>query len=279
VIARPSVPASRVAAKVALAVLAALAAAPLLVGVATLLARGLPALGRSLSGGSARVDAPEGAILAALAGTLGLSITALLVAAPIGVAAAVALSAPGPETPARRLARWGARELGGLPSVVVGLAGLVLFARGLGLGPSPLAAALTLAVLILPGIVASTEAALRAVPESLRDASLALGATHGQTLSRLVLPRALPQVRAGLIRAGARAAGATAPLIFVLGLRAPLAASATTSALPSDLYALALTRSPAATEAADATAVALVVLVLAAHAAAALAEPRAGRAS
>jgi ABC-type phosphate transport system, permease component len=114
-----------------------------------------------------------------------------------------------------RLIQTNIHNLAGVPSIVFGILGLTLFVRGIGLGRSVLAGALTMALLVLPIIVVAAQEALRAVPSSLRHASYALGATRWQTIRRVVLPAALPSILTGTILAMSRAIGETAPLIMI----------------------------------------------------------------
>jgi phosphate transport system permease protein len=106
-------------------------------------------------------------------------------------------------------------NLAGVPSIIYGLLGLGLFVRGLRMGPSVLAGAATLALLVLPVVILATREALRAVPKSVREGSYALGATRWQTIQHQVLPGALPGIFTGLILALSRAVGETAPLIAI----------------------------------------------------------------
>src|SRR5699024_8238766 len=100
--------------------------------------------------------------------------------------------------------------LAGVPSVVFGLLGLTMFARALHLGNSVLAAGLTLALMILPVIVVASQEAIRTVPSSVREASIGMGATKWQTVSRIILPAAIPGIVTGVILALSRALGETA---------------------------------------------------------------------
>ena len=106
-------------------------------------------------------------------------------------------------------------NLAGVPSIIYGLLGLGLFVRMMAMGPSVLAGACTLGLLVLPVVIISTREALRAVPKSLREASYALGATKWQTIWYQVLPAAFPGILTGLILAMSRAVGETAPLITI----------------------------------------------------------------
>ncbi|MCL4812966.1 MAG: phosphate ABC transporter permease PstA, partial [Vicinamibacteraceae bacterium] len=114
-----------------------------------------------------------------------------------------------------RLVEVNIANLAGVPSIIYGLLGLGLFVRALGLGRSLIAGALTLALLVLPVVILSTREALRTVPQSLREASYAVGATRWQTIWHQVLPVALPGILTGLILALSRAIGETAPLITI----------------------------------------------------------------
>ena len=143
-----------------------------------------------------------------------ISFTALF-SIPLGVATAIYL-----EEYARkgRLARWieiNLSNLSGVPSIVFGILGLVIFVRMMALERSVLAGSLTLALLILPVIVIASREAIRAVPQSIRHASYALGATRWETVRHHVLPSAFPGILTGVILAVSRAIGETAPLIMI----------------------------------------------------------------
>jgi phosphate transport system permease protein len=154
-------------------------------------------------------------IKAALAGTIWLMGLTAVFSFPIGVGAAIYL-----EEFARKNALTNAIEanianLAGVPSVVYGILGLGVFVRFFKMGPSLLAGGLTLAIMSLPIIVIAAREAIRAVPRSVREGSLALGATKWQTVRRLVLPAALPGTMTGVILALSRAIGETAPLLVI----------------------------------------------------------------
>jgi phosphate transport system permease protein len=129
-----------------------------------------------------------------------------------------------------------------VPSVVFGLFGLAIFVKFFGFGVSILSGSLTLGILILPGIIAASQEALMAVPHSLREASLALGATHWQTIKRIAVPTALPGILTGVILSIGRAAGETAPILFTAATfysrGYPNSPLAETMALPYHIYAL-----------------------------------------
>jgi phosphate transport system permease protein len=154
-------------------------------------------------------------ILPALVGSVYVIVLTALLAVPVGIAAAIYLEEYGTTGRMARLIEINISNLAGVPSIIYGLLGLGLFVRAMGLGRSVLAGAATLALLVLPVVILSTREALRAVPNSLREASLALGATRWQTVQRQVLPAALPGVFTGIILALSRAIGETAPLITI----------------------------------------------------------------
>jgi phosphate transport system permease protein len=139
----------------------------------------------------------KGGILPCIVGTLALSLGALAVAFPIGVASAVYLNEYARPGKVLRIIRLGINNLAGVPSVVFGLFGLAFFVIYLKMGVSLLAGALTLAAMSLPVIIGATEEALKAVPDTYREASLGLGATKLQTIMRVVLPAALPGILTG----------------------------------------------------------------------------------
>ncbi|MDY7001544.1 MAG: phosphate ABC transporter permease PstA, partial [Thermodesulfobacteriota bacterium] len=171
----------------------------------------------------------QGGILPCIVGTISLSLGAILVALPVGVASAIYLNEYARPGRALRLIRLGINNLAGVPSVVFGLFGLAFFVVLLKMGVSMLAGALTLGVLTLPVIIGSAEEALRAIPDTYREASLGLGATKWQTIYRVVLPAALPGIFTGAILGLSRAAGETAPIMFT-------AAVFYTPSLPSSVF-------------------------------------------
>jgi len=156
----------------------------------------------------------KGGILPCIVGTLCLGIGSIIVALPIGVASAIYLNEYASPGRFLRLIRLGISNLAGVPSVVFGLFGFAFFVVYLKMGESILAGVLTLASLTLPVIIGSTEEALKSVPDTYREASLALGATRWQTIYRVVLPAALPGTLTGAILGLSRAAGETAPIMF-----------------------------------------------------------------
>jgi phosphate transport system permease protein len=157
----------------------------------------------------------EAGIKAALYGTVWMMSFTIVMALPIGVAAALYLEEYARDGWLKSFIQINISNLAGVPSIIYGLLGLTIFVRLIGLERSVLAGAMTMALLILPIIVVATQEALRAVPSSLRDASLAVGASRWQTIWHHVLPEALPGIMTGNILAASRAIGETAPLITI----------------------------------------------------------------
>jgi phosphate transport system permease protein len=159
---------------------------------------------------------PEKAgILSALFGSLYLVALVAVIAFPIGVAAATYLEEYAPNNWLTALIQTNIANLAGVPSIVYGLLGLGIFVRTFGLGRSILAGALTMSLLVLPTVIIAAREAIRAVPPSLRQASLALGVSRWQTTWNVVLPLAFPGILTGTILALSRAIGETAPLITI----------------------------------------------------------------
>ncbi len=159
---------------------------------------------------------PENAgVKAALLGTLWVMSFTALFSIPVGVGAAIFLEEFAPKSWFTRLIETNISTLAGVPSVVYGLLGLAVFVVGINLGPSIVAAAATLTLLILPIIIVASREGLRSVPPSLREAAMALGATKWQAVWHQVLPAGMPAVLTGIILALGRAIGETAPLIAI----------------------------------------------------------------
>jgi phosphate transport system permease protein len=154
-------------------------------------------------------------ILPGLAGSCYLMLLTALIALPLGVGAAIHLEEYGKRSWLTRLIELNIANLAGVPSIVYGLLGLDLFVRTLQLGRSLIAGACTLSLLVLPMVVMVTREALRTVPQQLREASFALGATRWATIRQVVLPMAYPGILTGAILALSRAIGETAPLVVV----------------------------------------------------------------
>jgi phosphate transport system permease protein len=187
---------------------------PLLALVGYLLVKGAPLLSWSFFTTNPTQGMRAGGIWPALLGTLYLVIIALLVAAPVGVLCAIYLHEYAGDNWLTRLIHLAVVNLAGVPSIVHALFGLGAFVLFAGLGRSILAASLTLAVMTLPVIIASTREALAAVPQAFREACWNLGATRWQTIRHVVLPNAISGILTGVILQVSRTAGETAPIMF-----------------------------------------------------------------
>jgi phosphate transport system permease protein len=163
------------------------------------------------------IDASQSGIQAALWGTIWLMGVCALFIVPVGVATAIYLEEYADnEKWWNRVVEVNIQNLAAVPSIVYGILGLAFLVRGpLSLGPVILAGGLTLGLLVLPVVIIAGREAIRAVPPSIREGSMALGATKWQTIWKQVLPAAVPGIATGVILALARAIGETAPLIVV----------------------------------------------------------------
>lgn len=223
--------------------LAYLVVAGILYVLGDIVVHGVGALSWEFLTAMPRKAGAEGGILPAIVGTLCLVLSTMTVALPLGMGAAIYLSEYAGSSHLTQWIRLAIFTLAGVPSIVFGLLGLGLFVIVLGFGASILAGSLTLALMILPVVIVASEEALRAVPQSLRQGSLALGATRWQTIWRNVLPYSLPGMLTGSILGIARAAGETAPILFTVAAfylpRLPRSVFDQVMALPYHLYILA----------------------------------------
>jgi phosphate transport system permease protein len=156
----------------------------------------------------------EGGIFPALFGTFLVTLVTAVLAVPMGMFAAIYLNEYAKQNRITRLIRLSIRNLSGVPSIVYGLFGVILFVNIMHFGTSILSAGLTLGLLTLPWTITASEEALKTIPNSYREGSLALGATKWQAIRTNVLPYALPGMLTGTVLGLARAAGETAPIMF-----------------------------------------------------------------
>jgi len=209
-----------------------------------------------------------GGIFPAILGTLYLTIGAICFALPLGTSAAIYLTEYSAQNRLIRIIRIGINNLAGVPSVVFGLFGLAIFVKFLNFGVSILSGSLTLGILILPTIIRASEEALSTVPQSFREASLALGATKWQTIQKVVLPNSISGILTGSILSIGRAAGETAPILFTAAtfytMRLPNSIFSEVQTLPYHIYALMTegTHPESQVPIAYGTALVLVLLVL-----------------
>jgi phosphate transport system permease protein len=185
----------------------------------------------------------EGGIFPAIYGTFLVTMVTAVVAVPMGMFAAIYLNEYAKQSRITRLIRLSIRNLSGVPSIVYGLFGVILFVNIFKLGTSILSAGLTLGLMTLPWTITASEEALKTVPNSYREGSLALGATKWQSIRTNVLPLALPGMLTGTVLGLARAAGETATIMFTGAAFAlpflPKSLSDQFMALPYHLYIMA----------------------------------------
>lgn len=187
---------------------------PLLAIIGLLVIKGSPAISMEFLFDSPSAGMTAGGIFPAIVGTLWLVGVSLAIAAPIGILAAIYLNEYAADSWVTRLIHLAIVNLAGVPSIVHALFGVGAFVLFLHLGTSILAASLTLAVMTLPVIIASTKEALAAVPLSFRQACWVLGASRWQTIRHVVLPNSVQGILTGVILQVSRAAGETAPIMF-----------------------------------------------------------------
>jgi phosphate transport system permease protein len=246
---------------------AATALVVLILGVIlwNIMANGIPAISWEFLTSSPKDLGRAGGIFPAIVGTVYLVAGAIGIALPVGIAAAIYLVEYTREGRLVRLIRVGVDLLNGTPSIVFGLFGFAFLVLYLRFGVSLLAGQVTLGLMVLPTIIRTTEEALKCVPDGLREGSLALGATKWQTVSRVVLPPAVPGMLTGAILAVGRAAGETAPIMFTAVVFSqrflPGSLFDPVMALPYHLFVLA-TNVPGARTNQYGTAVVLLVAVI-----------------
>lgn len=171
----------------------------------------------------------QGGIFPVIVGTILLTALCMIVVIPIGVTTAIFLAEYSNPGTLLNIVLMSIYTLAGVPSVVFGLFGLAVFVVAFNFGMSLLAGSLTLAIMVLPYIISTSEEAIKAVPFSFREASLACGATKWQTIKKVVLPTAMPGILTGSILGTAKVSGETAPIMFT-------AAAFFTPGIPRSLF-------------------------------------------
>lgn len=235
--------------------------AALLFVILYILVKGVPNLTPSLF--AAKYTSENVSLLPALLNTIFMTLLSLLFAVPVGVGAAVYLvEYAGRGNRLVRIVGMTAETLSGIPSIVYGLFGSLLFVKYLGLGLSLLSGALTLSVMILPLIMRTTEEALRTVPDSYREGSFGLGAGKLRTVFRIVLPSAIPGILSGVILGIGRIVGESAALIFTAGTVAETATSIFDSARTLSVHMYAISGEGLYINQTYATAVVLLIVVI-----------------
>jgi len=205
---------SEIAARTIFLLMTLLMVLPLVLIVGYLVRQAWPILSLDFLLTNPRNGMRAGGIWSPLLGTIYLVVISLIIAAPIGVLAAVFLNEYARENWFTRVINLAVLNLAGVPSIVHALFGLGAFVLFAGIGKSILAASLTLAVMTLPVIIASTKEALASVPMPFREACWNVGATRWQTIRHVVLPNSVGGILTGVILQVSRAAGETAPIMF-----------------------------------------------------------------
>jgi phosphate transport system permease protein len=189
-----------------------------------------------------RTAMTQGGIAPAIIGSFYLTLGSIIFALPLGLACAIYLCEYSPKGFIVNIIMISINNLAGVPSVVFGLFGLAVFVKFFHFGVSILSGSLTLGILILPLIISSSQESLLAVPQSIREASLSLGASKWETIRNIVLPTAMPGILTGVILGIGRVAGETAPILFTAAafykLGFPRSIFSEVMALPYHIYAL-----------------------------------------
>jgi phosphate transport system permease protein len=202
---------------------------------------GLPGLRLSFFSETAQRMGKEGGVFPFIIATLYVAGLAILVATPLGVGAAIYLTEYTREGRTTSIIRFGADCLAGVPSIIFGLFGFVFFVIYLGMGWSMLAGGLTLAIMVLPTIIRTSEEAIRAVPQSYRDVAFSLGCSRWQMVMKVVLPTAVPGILTGVILSIGRSVSETAAVMLTAGsaLKTPIYVNDSGRTLAYHFYILA----------------------------------------
>lgn len=206
-----------------------------------ILAKGIPVLSWQFLTEIPRNMGRSGGISSSIVGTLLVTAVAVIVAMPFGIGTAFYLTEYTRETRITRVIRFSAESLAGIPSIVYGLFGFIFFVTYLKLGWSVLSGGLTMAIMILPTIIRTSEEAIRTVPNLYREVGYSLGATKWQTITKTVFPSALPGIANGVILSIGRCVAETAAVMLTAGsaLRMPTSLFSPTRTMAIHFYILA----------------------------------------
>jgi phosphate transport system permease protein len=206
-----------------------------------ILRRGLPVLSLEFLTANPVDMGKAGGIFSTVVGTIALTVLAIVIAAPLGIGTAIFLTEYTWGGPVTRIIRFGAECLAGIPSIIFGLFGFILFVTKLKFGWSILSGGLTLAFMLLPTIIRTSEEAIKSVPPAYRQVSFSLGSTKWQTVTRVVLPSALPGIATGIVLSIGRSIGETAATIFTAGsaLRLPTSLFSSSRTMAVHFYIMA----------------------------------------
>ncbi|MGZ3535716.1 MAG: phosphate ABC transporter permease PstA [Thermodesulfobacteriota bacterium] len=227
-----------------------------------ILKEGLPVLHFQFFLDSPKEMGREGGIFPTIVGTAALTAVAIIVGAPLGVGTAVFLREYTRESRISRVIRFGTDCLAGVPSIIFGLFGFVFFVIRLNMGWSILSGGLTLAAMILPTVISTAEESIRAIPYSYREVSYSLGGTRWQTVTRVVLPSALPGIFTGILLSVGRSIGETAAIILTAGSSLVMPTSLFSPIRTMSVHFYILAREGISMRMAYGTGAALILLVL-----------------
>jgi phosphate transport system permease protein len=227
-----------------------------------ILRRGLPVLSLEFLTANPADMGKSGGIFSTIVGTVALSFLAILIAAPLGVGTAIYLTEYTWGGPLTRVIRFGAECLAGIPSIIFGLFGFILFVTKLKFGWSILSGGLTMAFMLLPTIIRTSEEAIKSVPPAYRTVSFSLGSTKWQTVTRVVLPSALPGIVTGIVLSVGRSIGETAATIFTAGSALRMPTSIFSSTRPMSVHFYILAREGISMPNAYGTAAVLIIAIL-----------------
>jgi len=226
-----------------------------------ILYQGLPRISWSFLTEIPRDMGLSGGIASAIVGTLMVTAVAIVIAVPFGIGTAFYLAEYTKESVVTRIIRFSAESLAGIPSIVYGLFGFIFFVIYLNLGWSVLAGGLTLAVMILPTIIRTSEEAIRAVPYSYREVSFSLGGTKWQTIIKAVFPSAIQGIANGIILGVGRCVAETAAVMLTAGGTLRMATSIFSPTRTMAVHFYILAREGISMENAYGTAALLIVLI------------------
>lgn len=227
-----------------------------------ILIKGIPMLSWQFLTDIPRDMGRSGGISSSIVGTLIVTAVAVIVATPFGIGTAIYLTEYTRESRVTRIIRFSAESLAGIPSIVYGLFGFIFFVIYLKMGWSILSGGLTMAIMILPTIIRTSEEAIRTVPQLYREVGFSLGLTKWQAITRTVLPSALPGIVNGVILSIGRCVAETAAVILTAGsaLRMPTSIFSPTRTMAVHFYILA--REGISMDNAYGTAALLIILIL-----------------
>lgn len=220
---------------------AAVTLGTLILIIGFILIRGIPGISAEFLMEKPQMMGKEGGIFPVIIGTIYVTLISIIIATPIGVAAAIYFSEYAQNGIVMHVIRFFTEVLAGIPSIIFGLFGFAFFVVFLGMGWSVLSGGLTLSMMIMPTLVRSTEESLKTVPMTYREGSLSLGATKWETVVKVVLPCCKPGVLTGLILGIGRAVGETAAVMLTVGgsLVLPVSPLDSTRTMAVHLYTLA----------------------------------------